>query len=135
MLMVLLALLCTMGCTPKKRFSGSILNPDDFAKITVNKSSMQDVVSTLGSPSFQSLHNPSAFYYSLSETLVKPTRAVTPYRFTTYQFSFTKDRILRSIQKVTTTKAIQRHRQSTPVVYKRPPLLEEILATSANRFQ
>ncbi len=137
MVFVLLSILCVLtGCTSKKKFSGAILNEEDFKKISVQSSSISQVRSVLGSPSFTSA-NPQnkILYYVLGEVSIKPTRLVKLNQFTTYKLQFDKKGTLQSIDEVISKRVIRPNKIYTPPVYKRPPILEEVLSSSATRFQ
>ena len=137
MVFVILSILCVLtGCSSKKRFSGPILNPEDFKSLQVGKSSPADVISALGPATFGSFDpKKKSLFYVLGVMIVQPTRAVKLIKFKTYQVDFNTDGILTGISCITTKDMTKPSRTSTPSVYKRAPFLEELLSASASRFK
>jgi len=130
--------LCTLvvGCSYKVRYSGVVIRPSDLKQIRVNESSRADIYRVLGSPTFLSLKDPQhRLHYASTKLKIAPDRSAKILETQVYTFELNDKDILVNIEQATQHRKIKREKDHEPKVFKKAPILQEFLASSAARFK
>ena len=90
-----LVIMCS-GCEHDRSFHGNYITTDDIAKITVRKSSMNDVRAVLGTPFIMTKGNEWIYIYKEVDSVPFKENVIKTHK--KCRISFTKDRIVDDIK-------------------------------------
>ncbi len=102
---ITVSLISLGACTPSVEVRGNTVHPENIASIKPGKSTQNDVIRKLGSPSNRSAFGQKTWYYISERTQTTAFLAPKVMKRQVVVITFTKDDLVSSLKTINTTKA------------------------------